>query len=415
MMLLSYLAAIVLFISYFKKVAISDATVYISREINSVRSALDSLPNKNKVNYLSALVHRNRFYLQAAERPNTAPGSKIDAAISQKIISYIGQSTDLRFQRLADKVVVWVKLSNIKPNYWLGIWANKSQEKFGGRFVAQIIVMLTLSVLGVFWISYRLNKPFKRLMLATKTISQGGTPERIPLSGPKELRLLTETFNNMSRDLAKFDEDRGLMLAGVSHDLRTPLSRLRLALEMLDSNSETDLKNNMVIDLEEMDVIIGQFMSYVEKDSNEYQPPYDLNYFIRELCDRHIRGDDVVKLKLEQTESCKTVIKQISLKRILTNLLDNAISYGLSPIEITTKNLEQELVVFVLDSGTGIPDKELDRLCRPFTRGDDSRANTKGAGLGLAIIKKLCEANNIDFSLTNRAEGGLSARLKIKK
>lgn len=414
-MILSYFAAIILFISYVKKFATNDLAAYLGREIESTRLALDMLPAQKRIPYLSSLMKNNRVYLQVDSQPGTAPGIRADIPLlrllAQRLSDKNGIQPELRVEPRLKHNIIWIKLVNVTPGYWYGVWLNKNKDQFSPRFIVQIVLILFLSGLVVLWISYRLNKPFKGLTRAAKQITKGEIPELVAVSGVKETRQLCVAFNTMGKAISQFEADRALMLAGISHDLRTPLSRMRLAVEMIDNKNEQDLQQGIIQDLDEMDAIVGQFLTYVEKNTNEQDVRTDLSVFLSKIAERYIQqGYHVV---VESESGLLVGIKPVSLQRIINNLIDNAIRYAKPPVIIKTDSLADKLSICVMDNGPGIPQKDMQRLCQPFTRKNHSRSDVSGAGLGLAIVQRIAKANSIEVILENREQGGLSVCIKF--
>jgi len=220
-------------------------------------------------------------------------------------------------------------------------------------------------------------------------------------------------FNQMAQDVEQANNDRALLLAGVSHDLRTPLTRMRLSTELM-SGVEPELTEGMIRDIEDMDAILDQFMAYIRDGSAEPLEPCDLNELIREVVTPVNTSEQLVRLCLEPVP--ELALRRLSIKRLLTNLVENALNHGGTGVEICT-HLERSaiqpcVVVSVLDRGPGIDQSEGEDLFTPFIRGDRARS-TKGTGLGLAIVKRIADSHGISVQLLNRAGGGTEARLVV--
>jgi two-component system osmolarity sensor histidine kinase EnvZ len=200
-----------------------------------------------------------------------------------------------------------------------------------------------------------------------------------------------------------------MVLAGISHDLRTPLSRLRLALEM--SGAESKESDAMIEDIAEIDAIIGQFLDFA-RGENEDKSVNDLDELVHELGEHYQRLHKNVSVQADTQASFP--FARMALRRALANLVDNALRYAGEPIEIEAKRQHNAVVVEVRDRGPGIPPAEVERLKRPFTRLDDSRAGAGGAGLGLAIVERVARAHGGLLELLPREGGGLLARLTLR-
>ncbi len=209
----------------------------------------------------------------------------------------------------------------------------------------------------------------------------------------------------MVRDLRQLDDDRVVMLAGISHDLRTPLTRLRLETEM--SPMDTVTRDAMIADIEQMDAIIGQFLNYA-RPPLETVEPVDLSALVHDAVGVYAAHDDV-RVHVRANEPVMAVANRMEVQRILDNLVENARRYakdeqsGMAVVEISTRVDDKEAVLTVADHGNGVPDGQLSLLTRPFYRLDSSRSEAKGAGLGMSIVNRIMQRNGGRLVLANRA------------
>ncbi len=269
---------------------------------------------------------------------------------------------------------------------------------------------LCLAMLGAYMIVSRLNRPLKALAAAARTVGRGEVPPHLSESGPTELADLAHAFNQMSHDLQQLDADRALILAGVSHDLRTPLARLRLGVEMCGADA-ADV-DAMASDIEDMDRIIGQFLEFSRIDGGEEAAPVDLAGLADELAAVYARRG--FPLTLRHAAPAIALARPQALRRAVTNLIENALNYAGSPPELETGNADGQPLIRVLDRGPGIPAAEIERVKRPFTRLESARSNTKGSGLGLAIVDRIVRGQHGEFRLAPRPGGGLEASIVLQ-
>ncbi|UCJ18191.1 HAMP domain-containing protein [Pseudomonas sp. MM211] len=261
------------------------------------------------------------------------------------------------------------------------------------------------------WIFVRqLSAPLKRLVFAARQFGQGRSV-RLPVSDtPSEMAEVYRAFNQMAEDVEQAGRERELMLAGVSHDLRTPLTRLRLSLEFLDHDSE--LTDDMVRDIEDMDAILDQFLAFIRDGRDEPVEELNLPELIREVVAPYNQKQEQVSLFLESVPAFP--LRRVSIKRLIVNLIENALRYGGSAVEIVLSVADDHsapyVVLSVLDRGTGIDPSELGNIVNPFIRGDRARGG-QGAGLGLAIVKRIASLHGGSVELRNRTGGGLEARI----
>jgi two-component system osmolarity sensor histidine kinase EnvZ len=256
----------------------------------------------------------------------------------------------------------------------------------------------------------RIIVPLARASQAARVVGKGGMPELLPETGPQELADLARRFNQMAREVHDLLENRTTLLGGISHDLRTPLTRLQLNLEMLQKDLDPARITRMEKDLAEMNALIGGYLELARSTQSETAQEIDLDDLLSKLADKH-------GATYQPSGACRFRAGPKALIRILDNLIQNAQRYGGNEgtlPELRLRCAGKQVEVSVLDSGPGIPEAELDKVMRPFYRLEASRATaTGGTGLGLAIVKQLAEINGWEIRLRNRAEGGLEARLVL--
>lgn len=271
------------------------------------------------------------------------------------------------------------------------------------------LVILGTAVL----LARRLSRPLENLADAAQHIGSGHWPAPLPEQGPQELAALARSFNHMGQQVRELLANRTTLLAGISHDLRTPLARIQLALAMLPENADPELVQGMQRDLEEMNRLIGQFME-ISRGLGEAKLEWvDVREAVRELSDNARRGGAVVHWR--DTGSCRIQLHKLALCRIVANLLDNAVRYGAGqPVELAYAWDSDGLTLTIMDRGPGIPAEAREAVFRPFYRLEQSRsAQTGGSGLGLAIARQLAEANQWTIELLPRVGGGTVAEVRI--
>ena len=249
----------------------------------------------------------------------------------------------------------------------------------------------------------------RRLEFAAREIGRGDNPGQLKEEGLEEMVTVTRAFNQMARNVQQLEEDRTLLLAGVSHDLRTPLTRIRLATEFMGED-EAEVREGIVRDTEDMDQIIDQFISFVRDGRDERDQVGDLNALVEDcIKSARIQTQDI---SYEFDELPPLPFKPMAMKRLVTNLIMNGLKYAGAPLEVKTSVVGNSVRVSVFDQGPGIDEKEMERLFQPFSRGNSARSGG-GSGLGLAIVQRIAELHRGKVSLHNRKEGGLEARLEF--
>lgn len=298
------------------------------------------------------------------------------------------------------------------PSVWITIPMVGLGQGDGSPHLVYLLMIGILSVGGSLIFVRRLNRPLKALQEAALKVGRGQVPQPLKEEGSTELIAVTRAFNHMSKGIKQLEDDRALLTAGISHDLRTPLTRIRLASEMLP-DSQDWIKDGIVHDIEDMNEIIDQFIDYVRQDQQECMEQGDINELIKEATQaRNIEENHNIILQLEPLP--KTLIRRVALKRVLDNLIENAFRYGGDRIEISSKHLKKtnQLCFSIRDFGAGIPDDQIQSLFEPFTQGDKARGSV-GSGLGLAIIKRIVDMHSGKVTLQNHPQGGLIATVFI--
>lgn len=264
---------------------------------------------------------------------------------------------------------------------------------------------MLLSILGAWLMVRRINRPLLEASNAAASLGQGETPPSLNEQGPYEIAMLACSFNRMKGDLADLETNRRLMLAGISHDLRTPLARLRLAVEMNVGNERE--RDAMIHDLEDMDGLTKQFLDFARQESEEARQSINLNELVTSVANQFSSNGQSV---IVSGQLGLASVRPQALKRALVNLLENAFLYGAPPVSIKLHQEDENCIIGVIDSGAGLAETELQSAKLPFYRGNAARTNAQGTGLGLAIVDRIARLHGGKLELLNRPEGGLEAR-----
>jgi two-component system, OmpR family, osmolarity sensor histidine kinase EnvZ len=306
-----------------------------------------------------------------------------------------------------DPYVFWINPPQ-DPSLWIAIPMSGIGERDISPLTIYLLVIGILSVAGGWIFVRRLNKPLKALQDAALQVGRGQFPKPLKEQGSSEIIAVTSAFNQMSKGIKQLEDDRSLLTAGISHDLRTPLTRIRLATEMLPESQDW-IKEGIVHDIEDMNDIIDQFIDYVRQDRQEKQELTDLNLLIEDAVQaRNIEQNHIINMDLQPLPQLK--VRRIAIKRVLDNLLENAFRYGSNNIEVSSSfnKKTKHLSFTVRDFGPGVPADQIENLFQPFTQGDKARGSL-GSGLGLAIIKRIVNMHSGNIELSNHPKGGLIA------
>ena len=312
----------------------------------------------------------------------------------------------------------WISFVMEGDPYWLGLERERVERSSGIQWVGWASVTLVISMLGAVFITRLINQPLSRLSAATQKLAKGKTPEPLPETGAEEIRSTYRSFNQMVADLAQVESDRALVLAGISHDLRTPLARMQLELEM--ANLSDDARQGMRSDLNQMDAIIGQFLDYAKPGDSASFAPVDVSTVLRECAQAAGRMPDL-NIKADISDDVKILGNEIDLRRVFNNLMENARRYGKAPgaeaaeLDVLCHVNGDNAIIKVADHGTGAPEGEIDKLLRPFTRLDSARGQANGAGLGLAIVDRVVRRHGGKMRVRNRSSGGFVVEIGIPR
>ena len=341
------------------------------------------------------------------EKLQPLPDEPLFGMVAARVREALGART--RFAYARDGVEgFWVSFFIDVDEYWVMLPRERFAPGFGLQWLGWGLALLALALIGAWFIASAIARPLAALTRAARRLGRGETPEPLPAEGPRELRTVAEAFNRMTSDLASIERERAMVLAGISHDLRTPLARLRLGLEILGGERAT--AEGMVADIDEIDAVIGQFLDFA-RGENEAQAVRDLDALAAEVVEGYARRGRQVSLERGGVPPLR--FAQMALRRAIANLIDNALRYAGEPVLVRTRRERGAALVEVLDRGPGIPAGETERLKRPFTRLDSARGGVGGSGLGLAIVERVARAHGGRLNLLPREGGGLLARLTL--
>jgi two-component system osmolarity sensor histidine kinase EnvZ len=388
-----------------------DLAQSLASVVNLTRTALvTAQPDKRRA-LLQDLAEREGIEVYPAEQNDVIvppADTPLLGLVSAQVRAQLGEDT--RFAESRDGMPgIWISFRIDDDEYWVRVPRERLERKLALQWIGWGLSALALSLLAAYFIVRRINRPLRALAHAAARIGKGIHPEPLPESGPAEIQTLSRAFNQMSHDLAHLDEDRALILAGVSHDLRTPLARLRLGIELSGGDEQT--RQGMNADIEEMDRIIGQFLDFARADGGEAAEPARLSQLAEGIAAHYRKLGHALESDCRPTPG--TPIKPKGMRRAIANLVDNALRYGVSDARLTTREENGESVLEVSDHGPGIPEAEIERLKQPFTRLEQARSGGGGSGLGLAIVDRIVRAHGGRFELLPRQGGGLVARILI--
>ncbi len=383
--------------------------------VNLIRAAIFAAAPENRPALFNELSRREGIRLLPAEndeRIRKLPDSRYFQLVQQELASRLGIRT--KIAAAVDGIEgFWVSFRLVEEDedeYWLILPAERVAHDIASQWLlwAPLAFILALAVAAL--IASRISRPLKLMARSAALVGRGERPEPLPVTGPEELGELASSFNRMADDLRQLENDRAEVLAGISHDLRTPLTRLRLEAEM--SIVDDAAREAAVADIEQMDSILSQFMDYARGDQTEPPETTDLTALVRSIADSKMARGMALTARIEALPPL--LCRPRALQRALNNLIDNACKYGAGHVELSLGMGSRGIELAVEDDGPGVPADQVERLKRPFARLEDARSNASGTGLGLAIVDRVARLHGADFVLENRPEGGLRAVLRFK-
>lgn len=336
--------------------------------------------------------------------------------LEKEVRSKLGNQT--RFSSKVNEIGgFWVSFKIDGDEYWLVLDRERVERGSGVQWLQWASVALILSLLGAMFISTLINQPLSRLTAATRAVAKGLQPEPLPETGPTEIEEANRSFNQMVNDLQRIESDRAIILAGISHDLRTPLARMLLEVEM--ANLSDDARSGMQSDLAQMDGIIGQFLHYAKPTDTSSFEKLNLSELIENVVQTAERQADI-RIQAQIAPDIYVSGNETELRRVLNNVIENSRRYGKQDgadcvdIDISVQARQDRALVTLADHGPGIPEGEIDRLLRPFTRLDVARGQANGSGLGLAIVSRIVKQHGGKLRVSNREGGGLSSQIELQ-
>ncbi len=410
LLLISQIAWLVLFGLYEREPRARQIAHRAAAIVNLTRAALLAAQPDKRRNLLQELSQREGIQvlpLAPEETDVPSPPNAMARLVASEIQRELGADTLVSF---SNKNVedLWVSFAVDTDEYWVIMPRLKLASAIPWFWAGWGAGVGLLSILGGWAMLRHINRPLMDAAHAAALLGRGETPPRLTEHGPHEIATLAHAFNQMADDIKTLETNRSLMLAGISHDLRTPLTRLRLATEMnVDNESE---RHAMIQDMDDMEALTRQFMDFARQDTEEPVQLIELDALLRDLCNSFAqRGELIAFNPARHTLHARPQ----ALRRALVNLLENAHRYGQPPVEVRVEREANTLIISVIDHGQGLPLDELESAKQPFQRGERARTGAQGTGLGLAIVERVAHLHGGSLTLQNRVAGGLEAQLKL--
>ncbi|MBL8315445.1 MAG: HAMP domain-containing protein [Rubrivivax sp.] len=388
--------------------------------VNLSRAALRQADGINRVALVKSLGSQEAIRVTPRE-----PGDRWEPFEVDRFTRRVGQ--ELRATLGPDAVVarsvngrggMWVGFTIDRDAYWLQAEASHGAALASNTWAIWTGIALLATLLGSVAIASLINRPLRQLSFAASRIREGDLDSRLDENTlTSEIREVNRGFNRMARELARVEEDRAVMLAGISHDLRTPLARLRLETEM--SVDDDEAKRNMAMDIDQLDAIIDKFMDYARPGETTLQ-----RIHVAQLIDREaalFRDPTQIRITSRVAIDLEVMADETELARVFLNLFENARRYGrgtytgVAEVIVSHVKTGPWAIISVRDHGPGVGADKLPQLATPFFRGDAARTAATGAGLGLAIVEKAMLRMGGSLEMANAPDGGLIAHLRLQR
>ena len=388
--------------------------------VSLARAALKQTDGINRVTLLKGLSAQEATRVtprEPADQWESFETDRYTRLVSQQLRSVLGPDAVVA-RSVNGAPGLWVGFSIDRDRYWLQADATHASPLNQSTWMIWTGIALAATLVASVAIASLINRPLRQLSFAASRIREGDLDSRLDENTlTSEIREVNMGFNRMARELAKVEEDRTVMLAGISHDLRTPLARLRLETEL--SVADQDARDHMAADINQLDAIIDKFLDYARPDHAELKPVL-LNDVI-DACLYAVQDQGDMRINLDISEGLYVLADEVELARVISNLIENARRYGKTPetgiavVDINAKSRNEWVLLKVRDHGMGVAPEALPNLIKPFFRGDAARTAATGAGLGLAIVDKTVQRMGGIFALANTTSGGLAAHIKLQR
>ena len=389
--------------------------------VSLARAALRQADGINRVALLKGLTVQEATRVTPREPGDTWETFETDRfsqLVSQQLRAVLGNDAVVA-RSVNGTPGMWVGFSIDRDRYWLQAESAHAAPLNRTTWMIWVGIALMATLAASVTVARLINRPLRELSFAASRIRGGDLDSRLDENTlTSEIREVNMGFNRMARELARVEEDRAVMLAGISHDLRTPLARLRLETEM--SVSDEEAKHNMAMDIDQLDAIIDKFMDYARPGDTLVRPLDVAPLIEREMAG--FRDPTQIRIRSKVPASLEVLADETELGRVLLNLFENARRYGrgtytgVAEVTVSAQTTGPWVIISVRDQGPGVGPEKLPQLTTPFFRGDAARTAATGAGLGLAIVEKAMQRMGGTLELGNAAEGtGLVARIRLKR
>jgi len=412
--LVGQIATLIVFMVFIQHPRVEKAANLFASEIMTVNTLLSAVPDNERAAYIKRLppgmvAEDEAGVVAGGNSPFVQPNYEARFFL-KSLASRLPDNVSVSWKALPTPSI-WLRVPIDRQFYWISLEADISAHYPGILVTLFLSVVLgTIATLAAYLLHRKINRPLQQLLNAADHLGGGGWPEPLSVSGPSELAVVANTFNRMTEGLVEIESTRAAMLAGISHDIRTPLTKLRLALAMPETLDAPLSSAERFVD--EIDVILQQFIDFARGGDGEDASIGDLDELIEQLANDFAGLGHPFKLSLGIAHAVS--FRPVSTLRMLMNVMQNAVTYGQVGLEVETWSDNQWAYVCVHDSGPGIPEALLSIVKQPFRRGPQIGYQRPGTGLGLAIANRIARQHGGSLDLSHRQHGGLSVQISLK-
>jgi two-component system, OmpR family, osmolarity sensor histidine kinase EnvZ len=421
-----------LFFAYFvQRTRIERIADLTALQINLAQKTVADFSPSQRERYLESLRAINGIRLADAGTipSNSLPSSFLVRSFGRRLTAHLAQPESLVWDDVTRSL--FIRIFPDSQSAYVVVDMENIYAGPSGAALGALLVTGLAALLGAFLFQRRLNRPLEQLAASARALGHGLPPASLDVNAPSEIKTVSHEINNMAANLVKLNEEKTMMLAGVSHDLRTPLAKMRLSIEMLKTSADQSLVQSLEKSTMQMGAIIDQFIDYARTGQEEHPLLCDINALVREtvaqLTDEATIADGVsekldsvhLEIDVDDSQALICIVRPLALTRALTNLINNARHYAqaadgcVNLITIAASMTREQLTLAVLDRGPGIAREDAVRLTQPFTRRDAARSDSTRSGLGLAIVDRVAKLHGGELKLEPREGGGLVAKLVI--
>lgn len=408
--LVSQAITVLLFALFILRPQADRIAAIMAHNIAAISTTIDALAPPERAALIARINRSGEMHVRPGSAPPVGTGGRaslLERTVLRALARDLGMA-DAVFWRGGGSMPLWVRLKLGGEFYWVSVDAPAGFAP-NGTLIGSLVTSLLLALIAGTVLQRRVNRPLIRLAQAVDAMPDPSALDGLAADSPSEIATLARSFDDMARRLAAQDADRTMMLAGISHDLKTPLAKIRLALALRPGGAPED-EAMIERQLDRMDQMLGQFLAFGRGRDTETAVRIDVAQAVAAAIEAQA---SVARLTVVAVPPPHIVVRPLAFDRVLVNLLRNAELHGRAPIDVTVDVLDAQAIVEVADRGSGVPPALLPTLAEPFVRLDQARPSDGGVGLGLAIARRFATEHGGTLTLANRPGGGFVARLAL--